>query len=109
MQDNDIITIDYTFQPVKPVQYISVTTKISPKKLSWREVLDDLYLKYGTWSDAYPEEQKKLAQLDEVFREKFPGEYIIEEFYNAKLQRFDVRLKFPDPKQETMFVLKNSG
>ena len=108
MDDNKII-IDFTFTPVQPVQYINVTTTLYPDKMTWKETLNHMYMQYGSWSAAYPEEEEKLAQLNEMFQKKFPGNYTIEEFYNAKLQRFDVRLKFFDPKDETMFLLKNSG
>lgn len=101
-QKDDTLLFDIEYTPVQPVQYISITTTLYPKKMSWREVLNDMYFQCGTSRD-------ELAQLDATFREKFPGEYTLEEFYNAKLQRFDVRLKFADPKQETMFLLKNSA
>ena len=108
MADNTI-TIDYTITPVKPVEYITITSMLYPEKQSWKEVLQSMYMKYRSWSTAFPEEGEKLAQLNEAFQEKFPGNYTIEEFYNAKLQRFDVRLKFFDPKDETLFLLKHSG
>lgn len=106
--DDNKITIDYTFQPVQPVQYISVNMTLQPNKMSWRETLNHMYFNYG-WSTAFPEEEEKLAQLNEMFQKKFPGNYTLEEFYNAKLQRFDVRLMFFNPKEETMFLLKYGG
>ena len=108
LMDDNTITIDYTITPVKPVEYISITTTLYPEKMSWKETLKQMYLHYG-WSTAFPEEGEKLAELNEAFQKKFPGNYTLEEFYNAKLQRFDVRLKFFDPKDETLFLLKHSG
>ena len=40
------------------------------------------------------------------FQKRWPGDYFIEEFYNAKKGRWDLRLKFNDPKEETMWLLK---
>jgi hypothetical protein len=37
---------------------------------------------------------------------RWPGNYIVEEFYNPKLVRFDFRLKFNSPKDETWFRLQ---
>jgi hypothetical protein len=39
-------------------------------------------------------------------QEKYPGEYIVEEYYNGKDHRFDLRLKFATPEDEIMFLLK---
>lgn len=107
--EGDKLFADITFTPVQPVKYVSMSAVFYPNQISWRKVLDDMYLRYGSWSDKFPDEQEKLAQLDGLFREKFPGPYVIEEFYDAKLGRFNVRLKFAEPKDETMFILKHSA
>ena len=70
--DDNKITIDFTFTPVQPVQYINVTTTLYPDKMTWKETLTHMYFQYGQ-STAFPEEEEKLAQLNEAFQKKFPG------------------------------------
>lgn len=42
----------------------------------------------------------------ETFQNKWPGNYQIEEFYNPKKGRIDLRLKFADPKEELVWMLR---
>ena len=39
-------------------------------------------------------------------QEKYPGEYIVEEYYDGKDHCFNLRLKFATPEDEIMFLLK---
>lgn len=41
-----------------------------------------------------------------IFQNKWPGNYHIEEFFNAKKGRWDLRLRFADPREETMWLLR---
>lgn len=36
----------------------------------------------------------------------FPGEYVVEEYFNNKTMVIDLRLKFTTPEDETVFLLK---
>jgi hypothetical protein len=38
---------------------------------------------------------------------KYPGNYIVEEYYNATDHIWDLRLRFDNPEDETWFMLKN--
>lgn len=62
------------------------------------------YLRNWSMSDRGPEENLKM--LNERMQNRWPGNYIVEEFYNPKLVRFDFRLKFNSPKDETWFRLQ---
>lgn len=68
--------------------------------------LHELHKKYILWRQSSPEEKDPIGQLTEVMQSRFPGPYVVEEFYNAGLGRFDLRLRFADPKQETMWRIK---
>lgn len=106
--DPDMLIVDFTYTPVQPVNVINMTTTFTPKSLqNWQGHLRELYIKYVHWKDMN-KNTDHLAQLNEVFKEKYPGPFVVEEFYNAKIQDFDARLKFDDPKQETMWKIRNS-
>lgn len=71
------------------------------KKQTWRDLL---HRQRGShfkddWSTNYRFATK-------LMQEEYPGNYIVEEFYNTKIQEFDLRLKFDTPEDETLFHLK---
>lgn len=47
-----------------------------------------------------------VANAQEYMQKKYPGKYVVEQFYNAERGRFDLRLKFDDPKEETVWLLR---
>lgn len=49
-----------------------------------------------------------IANTQKHMQIKYPGPYTVEQFYNAEKMKWDVRLKFDDPKQEIMWMLKHS-
>lgn len=51
-------------------------------------------------------EEDIVANAQKYMQIKFPGKYIVEQFYNAKKMKMDLRLKFADPKEETFWLLK---
>ena len=51
-------------------------------------------------------EKTILDIAQEFFQKKWPGNYLIEEFYNSKKGRFDLRLKFSDPQEEIVWLLR---
>lgn len=46
------------------------------------------------------------AQL--CMQKKYPGNYRVEQYYNADKMKWDLRLKFNSPKEETFWLLKYS-
>lgn len=51
-------------------------------------------------------EENIVANAQEYMQKKYPGKYVVEQFYNAESGRFDLRLKFDDPKEETFWLLR---
>ena len=49
-----------------------------------------------------------LANAQKYMQAKYPGPYRVEEYYNADKMKWDLRLKFEDPKEETMWLLRQS-
>jgi hypothetical protein len=56
---------------------------------------------------ATSEHQKTiLEQAQKSLQKTSPGNYQVEEFYNSKKHRLDLRLKFHDPKEELFWLLR---
>lgn len=51
-------------------------------------------------------EEYIVANAHEYMQIKYPGKYIVEKFYNSEKMTWDLRLKFEDPKEETMWLLR---
>lgn len=51
-------------------------------------------------------EEDIVANAQLYMQKKYPGKYIVEQFYDAKKMKVDLRLKFEDPKDETFWLLK---
>ena len=47
-----------------------------------------------------------IARAEKYMQIKYPGPYRVEQFYNPKRARIDLRLVFDDPKEETMWLLR---
>ena len=47
-----------------------------------------------------------VANAQEYMQKKYPGKYVVEQFYNAERGRVDLRLKFDDPKEEMFWLLR---
>ena len=95
----------------KPVLVAPLLKGIAKKPMKWQEHLD-YYSLCSFDNTAFLTKMKLNPQktvLDiaqEFFQKKWPGNYIIEEFYNPKKGRVDLRLKFADPREETFWLLK---
>jgi hypothetical protein len=72
--------------------------------LSWQTHLNLYRTNVVTGTSGTTEPLVETATKE--LQSKFPGPYVVEEFYNAKVGRFDLRLKFEDPKEKTMWLLK---
>lgn len=46
--------------------------------------------------------------INEYMKIQYPGNYIVEEYYNVQRMAFDLRLVFKDSEEEIMFILKYS-
>ena len=78
--------------------------------MSWRTYLD-YYIGQKIFGLKTPEQKlhpemtlEECATAD--FQKRWPGPYVVEEYYNVDKGRFDLRLKFDDPAQEAWWLLK---
>jgi hypothetical protein len=53
-------------------------------------------------------EEDIVANANKWMQKKYPGNYVVEQFFNAKKIKVDLRLIFNSPKDETFFKLKYS-
>ena len=53
-------------------------------------------------------EEDIVANAEKYMQIKYPGPYRVEQFYNANKMKWDLRLKFEDPAEETFWLLKYS-
>lgn len=54
-------------------------------------------------------EKDIIANAEHYMQKKYPGPYRVESYYSADKMKYDLRLKFDDPKQETMWLLRWSA
>ena len=60
----------------------------------------------GVASNQFITEADIVANAEKWMQKKYPGKYTVEQFYNADKMKWDLRLRFDDPKEETMWLLK---
>ena len=51
-------------------------------------------------------EEDILANANKYMQIKYPGKYVVEQFYDAEKMKWDLRLKFEDPAEETFWLLR---
>ena len=54
-------------------------------------------------------EKDIIANAEHYMQKRYPGPYRVESYYSADKMKYDLRLKFDDPKQETMWLLRWSA
>ena len=54
-------------------------------------------------------EKDIIANAEHYMQKKYPGPYRVESYYNADKMKYDLRLRFDDPKQETMWLIRWSS
>ena len=84
-----------------PGNYINHS--IPKNTIGWKSLLKSMNLSL-TWDTRNHEEF--LKEATEMMQNLYPGQYKIEEYYNARLKHLDLRLVFDDPKEETLWMLK---
>lgn len=70
-------------------------------KSAWRNTL--LLLRNTAFATHEP---IKLHVITESMKMVFPGEYVVEEYFNNQSMVIDLRLKFTTPEDETWFLLQ---
>ena len=77
---------------------------------TWQSYLRRL----GNGINGISERSKTLTEKDIIvnaehyMQKKYPGNYVVESYYNANKMKYDLRLRFEDPKEELMWMMKNS-
>ena len=51
-------------------------------------------------------EEDIIANAEKWMKIKFPGNYTVESYYNSQKMKWDLRLRFKDPQEETMWILR---
>ena len=74
-------------------------------KLTWQSELNR-YKKSPFENSVDTRMEYHLIRATEQMQEKYPGNYVVEEYYNGENFAFDLRLKFDTPDDEIMFLLK---
>lgn len=62
----------------------------------------------GVATNKYITEEDIISNAQKWMQIKYPGNYTVEQFYNPKRMKIDLRLRFDDPKEETIWLLKQS-
>lgn len=47
-----------------------------------------------------------IARAEKWMQFKYPGPYRVEQYYNSDKMKWDLRLRFDDPQEETMWLLR---
>ncbi len=92
---------------VQPMGYTGGIFNV-PRPDNWQSYLRRL----GNGLNGVSERSKTITEADIVnnaykwMQIKYPGPYRVEQFYNPKTMKIDLRLRFEDPREETMWLLR---
>ena len=53
-------------------------------------------------------EEDIVANAQKYMQIKYPGPYTVEQYYNSDKMKWDLRLRFDNPQEETMWLLRFS-
>lgn len=93
---------------VQPIGSAGIFAPYTPTPDTWQSYLRRL----GNGINGVSDRSKTLTAEDIVantqkyMQIRYPGPYTVEQFYNADKMKWDVRLRFADPQEETMWILK---
>ena len=93
----------------------TVYTKTRRLAAGWTIENDTMDNKKWTWRDELTRHKGSFmsdfkANYDiatESMKSKYPGNYVVEEYYDSRTGGFGLRLKFDTPEDETFFLLQN--
>ena len=60
----------------------------------------------GVATNKFITEEDIVDNAQKYMQIKYPGNYKVESYYNSDKMKWDLRLKFDDPKDKTMWLLK---
>lgn len=61
---------------------------------------------YGAGSTTTVTEQDIIDRAEKYMQLKYPGPYQVESYYNADKMKWDLRLRFDDPQEQTAWLLR---
>ena len=74
--------------------------------LSWQITLKELEIQHQHWLRTY--HRTNITNVNEIMQELYPGPYRVVEKYLPDNVLIHFELEFDDPKEQTMWLLKNS-
>jgi hypothetical protein len=89
---------------------------LTEKKFGWQNSLDHLsayyYNPYTQDKDPYTQDKDcsefKIMTVIAHMQEIYPGNYILEEYYDSDTKRHRLRMVFDSPEEESMFIMRYS-
>lgn len=72
--------------------------------MSWKKDLSHLSLRHFTYFANGVSGILEIGTKD--FKLKYPGNYVIEEYYNSTAMKFDLRLIFENEQEELLWKIK---
>ena len=77
------------------------------KTPNWRSTLYFIQESYIDSMLIYNEDQTK-DQIENLMKDRFPGDYTLEWSYNPTICKLELNVKFEDPKKEVLWKIKYS-
>ena len=95
-----------TVDPTKPGLNIqrNANGQFVMGKETWQDYLNRLHL--TSLGGNAPSNVIDALVAQSLMQTHYPGNYIVEEYYNSKQGKFTLRLKFESPPDETFFMLR---
>lgn len=103
-----------TVPKLKNHKPVLVTPKIPshpnrpPKHWTWQDYLRELELRYNSWKHTYNTQGMGMKDVNEIMQGLYPGPYRVVEKYLPDRMVIGFSLEFDDPKEKTLWLLKNS-
>jgi hypothetical protein len=78
------------------------------KNENWQTYLNQLSFGLNGINLMEPNCETVLERANFGMQQKYPGRYVVEAFFDPNTLKWNLRLKFFDPKDHTMFLLRYS-
>ncbi len=79
-----------------------------PEDWTWQDHLRELELKYNSWGNTFTTTEMSMKDVNDLMQVMYPGPYRVVEKYLSDRMVIGFSLEFDDPKEQTMWLLKNS-
>lgn len=82
---------------------------LSEKKFGWQNSLDHLTAHYyNRYTQDKDQPEFKIMTAIAHMQEIYPGNYILEEYYDSDTKRHRLKMVFDSPEEESMFIMRYS-